>query len=46
MQGRLIGSWEVARDGRKRHTGVALWDAAGSLRAAGRALWIELRQGA
>jgi hypothetical protein len=41
----VIGSWEVARDGRKRHTGVALWDAAGSLRAAGRALWIELRAG-
>jgi hypothetical protein len=40
----VIGSWEVARDGRKRHTGVAMWDAAGSLRAAGRALWIELRR--
>jgi hypothetical protein len=40
----VIGSWEVARDGRKRHTGVALWDSAGSLRAVGRALWIELRQ--
>ena len=39
----VIGSWEIARDGRKRHTGVAMWDAAGSLRAAGRALWIELR---
>jgi hypothetical protein len=39
----VIGSWEVAREGRKRHAGVALWDSAGSLRAAGRALWIELR---
>jgi hypothetical protein len=38
-----IGSWAIASDGRKRHTGVALWDSAGSLRAIGRALWIELR---
>lgn len=41
----VIASWAIARDGRKRHTGVAMWDAAGSLRAAGRALWIELRAG-
>jgi hypothetical protein len=41
----VIGSWEIARDGRKRHTGVAMWDAEGSLRATGRALWIELRAG-
>ena len=41
----VIGSWEIARDGRKRHTGVALWNAAGTLCAAGRALWIELRAG-
>jgi hypothetical protein len=42
-----IGAWEVERDGRKRHSGVVLWDAAGTVRALGRALWIELRpQGA
>ena len=40
----VIGSWEIARDGRKRFTGVALWDAAGSVCAVGRALWIELRE--
>lgn len=39
----VIGSWEIERDGRKRHTGVALWDAAGAVCAVGRALWIELR---
>jgi hypothetical protein len=39
----VIGSWEIAREGRKRFTGVALWDAAGTVCAAGRALWIELR---
>ena len=39
----VIGSWEIVREGRKRHTGVALWDADGSTRAVGRALWIELR---
>ena len=40
----VIGSWEIERDGRKRWTGVALWDAAGGVCAAGRALWIELRE--
>lgn len=39
----VIASWEVGREGRKRRTGVAMWDAAGSIRAVGRALWIELR---
>lgn len=40
----VIGSWEIAHEGRKRFSGVALWDAAGRLCAIGRALWIELRQ--
>jgi hypothetical protein len=40
----VIGSWEIERDGRKRYSGVALWDAAGGVCAVGRALWIELRQ--
>ena len=40
----VIAAWELDRDGRKRRSGVALWDAEGSLRAIGRALWIELRR--
>jgi hypothetical protein len=40
----VIGSWELGREGRKRYSGVALWDGAGGVRAVGRALWIELRQ--
>jgi hypothetical protein len=40
----VIGSWEIAHEGRKRFSGVALWDAAGRACAIGRALWIELRQ--
>ena len=38
----VIGSWSVANEGRKRFTGVALWDEAGVLCASARALWIEL----
>ena len=40
----VIGSWKIGRDGREHFSGVALWDAAGEVCAAGRALWIELRQ--
>ncbi len=40
----VIGSWQIERDGRKCFSGVALWDAAGNVCAAGRALWIELRE--
>jgi hypothetical protein len=40
----VIGSWQIERDGRKCFSGVALWDAAGNVCAAGRALWIELKQ--
>ena len=40
----MIGSWQIERDGRKCFSGVALWDAAGGVCAAGRALWIELRE--
>ena len=39
----VIGSWEIERDGRKRFSGVALWDGTGAVCATGRALWIELR---
>ena len=39
----VIGSWEIERDGRKCFSGVALWDAAGNVCAAGRALWIKLQ---
>ena len=39
----VVGAWGIERDGRKRWNGVALWDASGTVCAAGRALWIELR---
>jgi hypothetical protein len=42
-QPHVIGSWQIERDGRKHFTGIALWDTAGKVCAAGRALWIELR---
>jgi hypothetical protein len=38
----VIQSWLERSDGRKHHTGVALFTAAGERRAAGRAVWIEL----
>ena len=38
----VIQSWMEGQDGRKRHTGVALFDANGERRAAGRAVWVEL----
>ena len=38
----LIQSWLEQIDGRKRHTGVALFSAGGERLAAGRAVWIEL----
>ena len=37
-------SWPIEIDGRKRHAGVALFDADGRLLASSRALWIELRR--
>ena len=40
----VIQSWLERVDGRKRHTAVALFTAAGERRAAGRAVWIELAQ--
>src|SRR5215208_4688298 len=36
----VIQSWLEHTDGRKRHTGVALFTAAGSRRAVGRAVWV------
>jgi hypothetical protein len=39
-------AWPLELDGRKRHTGVALFDSGGSLLARARALWIELKPGA
>ena len=38
----VIQSWLEASDGRKRHTGIALFTAEGERRASGRAVWIEL----
>jgi hypothetical protein len=40
----VVGSWRIEREGRKRWNGVALWDSSGTVCAAGRALWIELKQ--
>lgn len=39
----VIMSWDLGRDGRKRHAGAALFSAGGELLASARALWIELR---
>jgi hypothetical protein len=40
----VIQSWLERRDGRKRHTAVALFTAAGERCAAGRAVWVELER--
>ena len=39
----VVTAWPVERDGRKLHTGSALFSAEGDLCAVARALWIELR---
>jgi hypothetical protein len=39
-------AWSLEVDGRKRHSACALFDDAGRLLCASRALWIELRQAA
>jgi hypothetical protein len=41
----LAVSWLLGREGRKNHSGSALFTADGELRGIARALWIELRQG-
>jgi hypothetical protein len=38
-----IVTWRIAVDGRKRHSGAALYDEAGTALAVARALWIELK---
>jgi hypothetical protein len=38
----VIQAWMERSDGRKRHTAVALFTAAGERRACGRAVWVEL----
>jgi hypothetical protein len=38
----VIQSWLERSEGRRRHTAVALFTAAGERRAAGRAVWVEL----
>lgn len=37
-------SWELGREGRKRHAACVLFDAGGAAIARSRALWIELRE--
>jgi hypothetical protein len=39
----VVMAWRIAADGRKRHSGSALFTADGELLASARALWIELR---
>lgn len=39
-----IVAWALARDGRKRRAGAALFDAAGQVLACSRALWMELQE--
>lgn len=40
----VLVSWELGRDGRKRHSACVLYDADGRHLARSRALWIELKQ--
>jgi hypothetical protein len=42
----VVVAWRIAVDGRKRHSGSALFTAEGALLATARALWIELRESA
>ncbi|HKP88382.1 MAG TPA: hypothetical protein VJT75_00255 [Thermoleophilaceae bacterium] len=39
----VVTAWPIAVDGRKRHSGAALFTRDGDLLASSRALWIELR---
>jgi hypothetical protein len=39
----VVTAWPIEVDGRKRHSGSALFTAGGELLASARALWIELR---
>lgn len=38
----VVTGWEIDRDGRKRHTGSAIYDAEGALLARARATWITI----
>ena len=38
----VVAGWEIAREGRKRHAGTALYSPDGAPVAIGRATWIEL----
>lgn len=40
----VVVGWEIGREGRKRWTGGALYDAAGRLLARSRLTWIVLRR--
>jgi hypothetical protein len=37
----VVVGWETRRDGRKHHTGTAIYDASGACRGVGRAIWLE-----
>jgi hypothetical protein len=38
----VVVGWETGHDGRKHHTGTALYDASGACRGVGRAIWLEV----
>ena len=38
----VVVGWETGHDGRKHHTGTALYDASGACRGMGRAIWLEV----
>jgi len=38
----IISGWEIGRDGRKHHTGSALYNAAGDVLASAKATWFEI----
>lgn len=40
-----LAGWQIAADGRKRHVGTALYDAAGAVAGIGRAVWFDMGSG-
>ena len=43
-QPHIVVGWSVARDGRKHHSGTAIYDASGRPSAWADTLWIELKR--
>jgi len=38
----IVIGWEIAREGRKHHTGTAIFSESGACRGAGRGIWLEV----